>query len=397
MNRTRRSRSYRNPKGIELGVNQVRVAIVTESFLPTINGVTNSVMKVSDHLVSRGHEVIIIAPDVTGAPHRHQDVTVHRVPSLPYRQFPVALPSPVVPGILESFHPDVVHAASPFLLGAQALATAKKLGVGSVAVFQTDIPGYCERNNLSGAEGLAWWTVERIHRSADITLAPSRASVSALSSQGIANVGLWGRGVDLDAFHPSRRLAPATLAFRHAFARPGEVVVGYVGRLAPEKSVERLSALRGLTGIHVLVVGDGPSRQSISNAFDGIPHTLTGALSGSALSTAYAAMDVFVHTGDHETFGQTLQEAHAAGLPVVAPAAGGPLDLITHNVDGFLFHPGHIDDLRMAVSALVQDAGIRARMGEAGRRKVLGRTWESVGDELIGHYERVKSKRLERV
>lgn len=375
----------------------MRVAIVTESFLPTINGVTNSVMKVTDHLVSRSHEVVIIAPDVPGAPHRYQDATVHRVPSLSYRQFPVALPSPILPAILESFQPDVVHAASPFLLGAQALATAKKLGFGSVAIFQTDIPGYCERNNLHGAEGLAWWTVERIHRSADITLAPSQASVSALRSQGIANVGLWGRGVDLDAFHPSRRLAPATLAFRHAFARPGDVVVGYVGRLAPEKSVERLSALRGLTGIHVLAVGDGPSRQSISDALGDIPHTLTGALSGSALSTAYAAMDVFVHTGDHETFGQTLQEAHAAGLPVVAPAAGGPLDLITHDVDGFLFHPGHIDDLRMAVSSLVKDAGLRARMGEAGRRKVLGRTWESVGDELIGHYERVKSKRLERV
>ena len=372
----------------------MRVAIATESFLPTINGVTNSVAKVADYLRSRSHEVVIIAPDVPDAPHQYQDVTVHRVPSLPYRQFPVALPSPLVPGILEAFQPDVVHAASPFLLGGHALAAGKRLGSCTVAVFQTDIPGYCERNNLSGAEGLAWWTVEKIHRSADITLAPSRASAAALTAQGITNVALWGRGVDLEAFHPSHRDTPATREFRRSFSRPGEVVVGYVGRLAPEKTVERLSVLRGLPNIHLLIVGDGPSRQSVSKALSGIPHTLTGSLSGEALSTAYGAMDVFVHTGDHETFGQTLQEAHASGLPVVAPAAGGPLDLITDGIDGFHFPAGGTTGLREAVTTLVRDPALRAAMGESGRRKVRRRDWASLGDSLLGHYERALSRRF---
>lgn len=372
----------------------MRVAIATESFLPTINGVTNSVVKITDHLLTRGHEVTIIAPDAPGAPDHYNGVIVHRVAAVPYRQFPVALPSPVLPAILESFRPDVVHAASPFLFGGQALSAAKKVGASSVAVFQTDIPGYCERNNLSGAEGLAWWTVEKIHRLADITLAPSLASAVALTSQGISNVALWGRGVDLDAFHPSRRLDADTLSFRASVAKPGEIVVGYVGRLAPEKTVERLAALRDIPSIHVLVVGDGPSKQSVSETLSGIPHTLTGSLSGDALSRAYGAMDVFVHTGDHETFGQTLQEAHAAGLPVVAPAAGGPLDLVSDGVDGFHFPAGGTAGLREAVTALVRDPALRAAMGEAGRRKVRQRDWATLGDSLIGHYEQALSRRF---
>jgi phosphatidylinositol alpha 1,6-mannosyltransferase len=95
-----------------------------------------------------------------------------------------------------------------------------------------------------------------------------------------------------------------------------------------------------------------------------------------------------VHTGSTETFGQTVQEAHASGLPVVAPAAGGPLDLVRHGVDGFLFDPRHDHSLRRGVRALVESGELRARWGEAGRRAVVGRTWETLGDELLGHYRR---------
>jgi phosphatidylinositol alpha 1,6-mannosyltransferase len=112
----------------------------------------------------------------------------------------------------------------------------------------------------------------------------------------------------------------------------------------------------------------------------------TGPLHGDELADAYAALDVFVHPGTTETFGQTVQEAHAAGVPVVAPAAGGPLDLVRHGVDGFLFDPRHDHSLRRSIGALVDDAALRARLGEAGRRAVVGRTWECLGDELLTHY-----------
>ncbi|MGY6496959.1 MAG: glycosyltransferase, partial [Microcella sp.] len=114
-----------------------------------------------------------------------------------------------------------------------------------------------------------------------------------------------------------------------------------------------------------------------------------GALHGTELADAYAAFDIFAHTGTEETFGQTIQEAQASGLPVIAPRAGGPIDLIAHGETGLLTEPAHPDSIRDAVLTLITDPAARARLGEAGRRAVLGRTWESLGDQLIGHYGRV--------
>ena len=120
-----------------------------------------------------------------------------------------------------------------------------------------------------------------------------------------------------------------------------------------------------------------------------MPVAWLGRRGGEDLAAAYAAFDVFVHTGSEETFGQTVQEAQASGLPVVAPRAGGPIDLVEHGVDGLLFPPSDDRALRAAVSLLVRDGTQRRRMGEAGRRAVLGRSWEVVCGQLIGHYERV--------
>ena len=124
-----------------------------------------------------------------------------------------------------------------------------------------------------------------------------------------------------------------------------------------------------------------------------MPVTYLGELRGEELSAAYASFDVFVHTGTEETFGQTLQEAHASGLAVVAPRAGGPIDLIDDGTDGLLYDPAVDGALAAAVQPLVADGALRARMGEAGRRKVIGRTWHRVCDELLGRYDEVIAAR----
>ena len=132
---------------------------------------------------------------------------------------------------------------------------------------------------------------------------------------------------------------------------------------------------------------------SVTRALEGMPVTYLGELRGEDLSAAYASFDVFVHTGTEETFGQTLQEAHASGLAVVAPRAGGPIDLIEDQVDGALYDPTADGALEAAVRPLVADAELRARWGEAGRRKVIGRTWGRLCDELLGHYDEVIAAR----
>lgn len=364
----------------------MRVAIVSESFLPTVNGVTNSVLKVLDYLSAGGHEAIIICP-AAGAPPMYAGFVVHAVPALAYRQFPVGLPSPLVHKLILDFRPDVVHAAAPFLLGAQAIASANRLGIATVAIFQTDVAGYARRHHLGPATKLAWRIVRWIHDGAQLTLAPSSTAMSDLRAIGLTKLERWGRGVDLTMYHPAKKLRPQTARMHKRLAPNGEVVVGYVGRVAPEKQVERLRALRGLNGVRVAIVGDGSSVPFVRKELAGIPVTWLGTLTGEELATAYAAFDVFVHTGTEETFGQTLQEAHSAGLPVVAPRAGGPIDLVDHGTNGFLFEADDETQLRAYIEALAIDPELRARMGEAGRRAVLDNSWPGVCAQLLLHYE----------
>ncbi len=366
----------------------MRVAVVSESFLPTVNGVTTSVLRVLEHLERRGHEAVVIAP-APGAPREYAGARVVPVPALSYREFPVGLPTSIVSRTLAEFAPDVLHAASPFLLGAHAIGASWRLGIPSVAIFQTDVAGYAKRNRLAAATSFAWRVVNLVHDKADLTLAPSSSALNDLAAAGVQRLDRWGRGVDLDGYHPRLRHDPEAQALRARLAPNGDVIVGYVGRLAPEKQVERFAALRGVPGIRIAIVGDGPSSASVRSALKGMPVKFLGALHGRDLALAYASFDVFAHTGCEETFGQTIQEAQASGLPVIAPRAGGPIDLIDHGRTGMLTDPDDARSLRGAVRELAADPALRARLGEAGRRAVLGRTWESVGEQLIGHYARV--------
>jgi phosphatidylinositol alpha 1,6-mannosyltransferase len=370
----------------------MRVAVVTESFLPTLNGVTTSVCRVLDALRARGHEAMVIVP-AAGGPLSYAGFPVVQLPAVAYRQFPVALPHLSMQRLLADFAPDVVHAASPFLLGAQAIAASTRLQIPSVAVFQTDVAGYARRNRLGAATKLAWKVIRWIHNDADLTLVPSSASMTDLQRAGLINLKRWGRGVDLARYHPRNRADPAAVALRAQLAPHGEVVVGYVGRFAPEKQLEQIAALRGMPGISIALVGDGPSTPQVKKALRGMPVHYLGELRGAELDAAYASFDLFLHTGTEETFGQTLQEAHASGLPVVAPRSGGPIDLVDSGFDGYLFEPGDDAQMRASVELLARDPALRRRMGEAGRRAVLGRDWETVCDDLFDHYRAVISSK----
>lgn len=376
----------------------MRVAIVTESFLPHLNGVTTSVCRVVECLRDRGHEVVVVAP--RPAPTSYAGYAVHGVASVPVRQFPVGLPAGgEVENLLRDFRPDVVHVASPFVLGASGLSAADRLGLPTVAVYQTDLPSYLRQHGPGavgrGAARAAWRWIRRMHELADVTLAPSSATLAELRSHDIPRTALWARGVDATQFHPGWRLDAGTRALRRALAPDGQVVVGYVGRLAPEKELARLATLAGLPGLRVVLVGDGPSRDQDAAALAaaGVDAVFLGRREGDDLARAYAAFDLFVHTGTRETFGQTLQEAAATGLPVVAPARGGPLDLVDHSRTGLLFDPDDPGSLREAVLHLAGDGTKRRALGEAARARVAGRSWAALTGQLLGHYADARRSR----
>lgn len=363
----------------------MRVAIVTESYLPDVNGVAHSVVRVAEHLVRRGHTPLVIAPAPAAVGSAAAPCPVVRVPSMPlpgYRTFRLGVPGRRLADALAAHAPDVVHLASPFVLGAHGVALAERLGIPAVAVYQTDLPGYAAAYRLTAGANLAWAWLRAVHNRAARTLAPSTASATALTTHGIRGVRLWRRGVDTERFTPDKR-GP----LRADLAPRGEVLVGYVGRLAAEKRVDLLAGVCRLPGTRLVVIGDGPTRREAQRVLPGA--VFLGARHGEQLARLYANLDVFVHPGPFETFGQTVQEAMASGLPVVAPASGGPLDLVRPEVTGTLVPPLDAKALADAVAALVADPRRRRAYGRAGRAAVAARSWTAVGDELIGHYRDV--------
>jgi phosphatidylinositol alpha 1,6-mannosyltransferase len=368
----------------------VKIVIVTESFLPQLNGVTNSVIRVARHQRDLGHDVSIIAP--TRPQPEFEGIPVHIVPSIPLVKFAVGIPSLALINLLDRIGPDLIHVASPFALGAQAIAHAQRNSIASVAVYQTDISGYLHRYGMAVAKPMVDRFVTSTHNAATLTLVPTPTAKNALAELGVTNLAVWGRGVDLDGFHPNNRFTDDVADFRRTHAPRGEQIIGYVGRLAAEKQVDRFRELTNIANTRCVLIGDGPDRARLEGILASDSVTFLGSLNGRELQTAYAAMDVFVHFGTEETFGQTIQEAQAAGLPVVAPRSGGPVHLIDSGVDGVLFDVDVTDSPRVAVQNLINDAELRSRMGEAGRRRVLGKSWEAVNDELTHHYDTARSR-----
>lgn len=363
---------------------------MTESFLPHMNGVTGSVLQILRHLERHGHEARVYAPAAADMPRMIGHARVEAIPSvaLPgYRTVRVGTSSTYrLSASLARFAPDVVHLASPFALGWRGALAAERIGVPAVAAYQTDVAAYAARYGVSLTTALAEAHIARLHRRATLTLAPSSESEEQLARLGVDRVRRWGRGVDAERFHPDRRLG----AWEHR--ADAEAVVGYVGRLAPEKQVEDLRALADLPGVRLVIVGDGPSRPRLESL---LPDAVfLGHLSGPELAQAMASFDVFVHPGESETFGQTLQEAHASGIPVVATGRGGPLDLVRQGIDGWLYRPGDLEDLRERVRDLAGDVRKRQAFGRAGREAVEGRSWSAVCDQLLGHF--VEAQELHR-
>lgn len=366
----------------------VRVAIVTESFLPTYNGVTTSVCQVLDRLAATGHEAMVICPGP--APASYHGFPVRTVRGVKVRGFRVGLPSFELERQLGEWQPDVVHVASPFGLGARGLAAARNLRLPSVAIFQTDLPSYLAQHAgpmSDRVSHISWRWLRHVHSLADLTLAPSTATMKSLADKGIPRTALWSRGVDTAIYHPTRRDSEHARELRRCLAPHGETIVGYVGRLAPEKELDRLAEIADLPGTSLAIVGDGPSRGRLERMLP--KAAFLGHRQGMELAGTYASLDVFVHTGSRETFGQTLQEAMACGLPVVAPAGGGPLDIVRPGVTGLLFDPERPGALREAVGGLVADPAMCERMGRSGRTKVERRSWPAVVDELVGFYRSV--------
>ncbi len=360
----------------------IRVAIVTESFLPQVNGVTNSVLRILEHLKAQGHQALVIAPDSADGPKEFAGFRIKRVPSLEMKGLiPLAFPQRNLEQLIDGFAPDVIHLASPIFLGKYVTKIAQKLEIPTLSVYQTDIAGFARHYGLTIAHNSLKKWVAKIHSASDRTLAPSLWSCNDLIQSGVKNVHLWQRGVDSVRFAPNKR--DIDLRCEILGERPDRKIVGYVGRLANEKRVDDLAVLDARDDIQLVIVGEGPARARLErilpNAF------FAGYQSGEDLARFYASLDYFVHTGKHETFCQSIQEALASGVPVVAPNSGGPLDLVKHGWTGYLIDTADSVALNRAINMLIhmQDPLI---LQQRTRESVIERNWKLVNEQLINHY-----------
>lgn len=363
----------------------MRIALICETFLPDVNGVTTTLCRLLEYLQYQGHDVLLFAPH--GAPSSYAGAEVVPLNGMPLPLYPEVKLTPPQPGLtarLQRFQPDLVHLVGPVVLGAIVPGIVRRLGLPLIASYHTDFGAYSQHYGFGFLKhGVNAW-LRWIHNRCRINLCPSRFTMNVLRAAGFRRLRIWGRGVDIERFHPRYR----SEAWRAAVGvQPGERVVLYVGRVAAEKRVDLLpEAIRGLPNTRLVIVGDGPFRSELQRRCAGLPVHFTGYLKGDDLATAYASADVFVFTSDTDTFGQVVQEAMASALPVVAARAGGALDLIHHGQNGYLFTPGIVSDLRSRLREVLTSDERRLAQGTVGRAIAEQRSWPRVMQELMGCY-----------
>ncbi len=341
----------------------MRIALVTETFFPAVDGTTTTVKAVADRLVRTGHQVLVIAAGPGLASYGASEVVRIR---------PLDRPGAPVRGALERFRPDLVHLTSPDTVGRKALKHARRLGIPTLVVEQSalmDVTADYWRSRVAGRS--------------DRVLVTSRWMTGRLAEFEV-DAGLWVPGADTAAFTPALRDQWLHDRWSRARSRTGPlVVVGYVGSLHKRHGVRRLAALARVPGIRPVVVGDGPQRGWLEARLHGTK--FTGELGTGDLTAVLPTLDVLVHPGEHETCCHALREAAAAGVPVVAPRSGGAPDVVRNLETGLLYDPTDERGLVGAVAAIATDRH-RALLG-ARARELATRTWDDAVDELVTrHY-----------
>ncbi len=364
----------------------MRIALFSEVFLPKIDGITTRLRYTLECLRDAGHEALVFAPDPAVA--EQAGARVVRVPSLPFWPYPGvrgALPDPRIALELARFRADVVHVVGPVCLGVYGVLAARALRLPLVASYHTDLPRYLPLYGLGFAARVGWPLLRRLHNAAHLNLCPSTATRAELRRQGIHSVSIWRGGVDTERFHPARR--STAMRLRLGGGRADAPLLLYVGRLAPEKRLDSLCAvLDALPDARLAFVGDGPDRHRLKRCFARRPVTFTGFLSGDELAAAYASADVFVMPSTTETLGFVVLEAMSSGLPVVAAAAGGLVDLVRHGSNGVLYDPTRPGESVAAVRELCADRDRRRSLAQQARKTAEDATWPEETRRLVDSY-----------
>jgi phosphatidylinositol alpha 1,6-mannosyltransferase len=361
----------------------VKTLLVAESYAPRINGVSNSVIKVADYLKRRGCTPLVLAAGPSfPAADPIDEVRVRSFQPPFFVEYDFALTSAnQIEKILIREKIDLVHLASPFFLGKTALRAANNLGIPSVAVYQTDVSGFARAYGFKAIAPVIDWKIANIHKKSTLNLAPSKSYCDYLTYNGVKNVYQWGRGVDLNKFNPDK----FDNNLKKSWSRSAKYFVGFVGRLAPEKNISDLVYLANDPNIQIVIIGKGPAEEKLKQQ---LPNAIfTGQLTGELLASAMATLDVVVATGRNETFCQVVQEVKASGTLIWVPDKGASQELISHEIDGFIYSTERLSELKNEIFEVVENSTKREKIEQKARVSVLGKSWEIICDQLYQFYE----------
>ena len=368
----------------------MRIAFFTETFLPATDGVVTRLRHTIEELRRGGDEVLVFAPRYpNGGPDSYAGVLIHRVfgiPFPPYPQVRLCPPHPSIGRALRRFEPDLIHAVNPFVLGPGGAFYARRNGVPLVASYHTNVAAYTRFYGFGFMENTTRSWTRTWHNRAHINLCTSKATRDYLLSEGIKRLRLWPQGVDARQFHPLRaaREWREKLSGGHPEAR----ILLYVGRLAPEKGIERLKAALSVAPDTCLaIVGKGPIQRELERKFAGTRTVFTGLLTGDDLAAAYASADLFVFPSTTETLGMAMIEALSAGLPVIAARTGAIHEVVCEGVNGLLYEPSSDEGLVAAVRRLLEDETMRRSFSLRARATAEERDWKASTATLRGYYE----------
>jgi phosphatidylinositol alpha 1,6-mannosyltransferase len=378
-----------------------RLLVCTDTYPPQVNGVSVVTSLSVEGLMRRGWHCAVVAPRFP----KHLDAGVFSaasndgkgaagevlttIPSVPLPIYPdirLCLPSPWrVRRAVTEFQPDLVHSATEFILGYLGQREASRIGVPSVTSYHTEFAQYARAYGFGWMYGAVTRHVTRFHRRARRTYTPGGPARDALIASGVGDVEVWGRGVDVELFRPSRR----DEALREKLGVSNRFAFLLVTRLAAEKGVKvvldayREAAVRlPPDSTRLLIAGAGPERAALE------AHAPPGAVflgfveRTRALPTLYASCDVFCYASTTETLGLVVLEAMSAGLPVVAAPAGGVADHLRDGVNGIAYAPNDVAAMADAMVSLATDSARRLSLGAGARKTAEVLTWERELDRL---------------
>lgn len=366
----------------ELPQKLMKIEIVTDTFLPDINGVAMTLGRLTAGLRERGHEVHVIH---TGTSAANGETCVAAVPLPGYKEVRIGLPKPIqLKHRWRESRPDAIYVATEGPLGKSAIKAAKTLDIPVATGFHTNFHQYMSQYGLGRLEPMAMAYLRSFHQKADRTLSPSREMVERLSREGFSKVGFLGRGVDAELFHPGRRCETLRASWG---ARPGTPVAILVGRIAAEKNcdfaMEVFQRMReGFPDVKCVVVGDGPLRARLEVANPWVH--FAGVRTGHDLAQHYASADVLIFPSETETFGNVLLEGLASGLATVSYDYAASGLHVRHSVNGFQASPGdRVSFQQWSLSALSEIPSSELRLEARATGERLG--WDAVVREFEGH------------